>query len=80
MSKIESIAVLGSGCKKCNQLESNVKEALRTLDMDVEIRHITDFGEIAAYGVMLTPALVINENVVSCGKILKPSEIVKLLQ
>ncbi len=76
----ESVKVLGSGCKKCNQLEAAAKEALRQLGMDDTIEHVTDFAQIASYGVMTTPALVIDGKVVSYGKVLKTEEVVKILQ
>jgi len=74
------VKVLGSGCAKCNQLEVATKEALQQLGMDTAIDHVTDFSEIAAYGVMTTPALVIDGKVVSYGKVLKTEEVVKILQ
>ena len=76
----ESVKVLGSGCKKCNELEVNTVEALKQLGMDTAIDHVTDFTQIAAYGVMTTPALVVDGKVVSYGKVLKADEVVKLLQ
>lgn len=75
-----TIKVLGSGCSKWNELETNVKKALQQLGMDTEIEHVTDFSVIAAYGVMSTPALVVDEKVVSYGKVLKVDEAVRLLQ
>jgi small redox-active disulfide protein 2 len=75
-----SVKILGSGCAKCNQLEAATKAALEQLGMDVAIDHVTDFTKIAAYGVMSTPAIVVNEKVVSMGKVLKTDEIVKLMQ
>jgi small redox-active disulfide protein 2 len=75
-----TIKVLGSGCTKCNELEANVKKALEQLGMETAIEHVTDFSVIAAYGVMSTPALVVDEKVVSYGKVLKVDEAVKLLQ
>lgn len=78
--KINTVRILGSGCSKCNQLEAAAKEALVKLGVDAEISHVTDFGQIAAYGVMSTPALVVNEKVVSYGKVLKTEEIVKILE
>lgn len=75
-----SIKVLGSGCEKCNQLEAATKVALEQLNMDTTIDHITDFAQIATYGVMTTPALVIDGKVVSYGKVLKVDEVVKILQ
>jgi small redox-active disulfide protein 2 len=75
-----SVKVLGSGCAKCNQLEAAAKAALQQLGMDTSIDHVTDFAQIAAYGVMTTPALVVDGKVVSYGKVLKTEEIVKILQ
>ena len=74
------IKVLGSGCPKCNALEAAVKEALGQLGMDEEIDHVTDYAEMAKYGVMSTPALVLDGKVVSTGKVLKTAEVVKLLK
>ena len=77
---ISSIKVLGSGCSKCNKLEAAASDALKQLEIKTEIDHITDFAQIAAYGVMSTPALVINNKVVSYGKVLKPNEIIKIIR
>ena len=81
-TKIEgaSVKVLGSGCTKCNQLEAATKTALEQLGMDTTIDHVTDFSQIAVYGVMTTPALVIDGKVVSFGKVLKTNDVVKILQ
>jgi small redox-active disulfide protein 2 len=79
-TKGETVKVLGSGCAKCNQLEANVKVALEQLGMHSAIEHVTDFSQIAAYGVMSTPALVVDGKVVSYGKVLKVDEAVKLLE
>ncbi|NCB73624.1 MAG: thioredoxin family protein [Clostridia bacterium] len=75
-----SVKVLGSGCAKCNELEKAAKEALRELNMDETIDHVTDFAKIAAYGVMSTPALVVDGKVVSYGKALRKDEVVKILK
>ncbi len=80
MEKSISVKILGSGCAKCNKLEEATKEALEQLGMDQTVEHVTDFGQIAAYGVMSTPALVIDNKVVSFGKVLKTEEIIKILQ
>ena len=74
------VKVLGSGCAKCNQLEAATKAALGQLGMDTAIDHVTDFAQIAAYGVMSTPALVVDGKVVSYGKVLSQEEVVKILQ
>lgn len=74
------VKVLGSGCAKCNQLEAATKEALQQLGMDTTIDHVTDFSQIASYGIMTTPALVIDGKVVAYGKVLKTEEVVKILR
>ena len=74
------VNVLGSGCAKCNALEAAVRAALEELGMDAAIGHITDFRQIAAYGVMSTPALVVDGKVVSCGKVLSKEEAKAALQ
>lgn len=81
-AKVEgaSVKVLGTGCAKCNALEAATKTALEQLGMDTTIDHVTDFSQIAAYGVMTTPALVVDGKVVSYGKVLKTDEVVKILQ
>jgi len=75
-----SVKVLGTGCAKCNALETATKAALEQLGMDISIDHVTDFSQIAAYGVMTTPALVIDGKVVAYGKVLKVEEVVQILQ
>ena len=75
-----SVKILGSGCAKCNALEAATKAALDQLGMDTAIDHITDFSQIAAYGVMTTPALVFDGKVISYGRVLQPDEVVKLIQ
>ena len=74
------ILVLGSGCAKCNALEEVVRAALTELGMDPAVGHVTDFTQIAAYGVMSTPALVVDGKVVSSGKVLKKEEAAALIQ
>ena len=74
------VKVLGSGCAKCNALEKAVQGAMAELGMDEAIDHVTDFAQIAAYGVMTTPALVVDGKVVSYGKVLKKEEAKELLQ
>lgn len=75
-----AIKVLGGGCPKCRQLEASAKAALQELGMDEPIGHVTDYAEIAAYGVMSTPALVVDGKVVSYGKVLTKDEVAKLLK
>ncbi len=73
------IKVLGTGCKKCKQLEENAQKALEISGMEGQVEKVTDLNEIMNYGVMMTPALVINETVKSVGKVLMPDEIKNLL-
>lgn len=69
------IAILGTGCPKCIELENRVNAVLDELGMNKRAKHITDMTQIARFGVMSTPALVIDDKVVSAGKMLSPSEI-----
>ena len=71
------IKVLGSGCKACHQLYDNTMKAVE--GMGIEVEYITDLQKIMEYGAMSMPALVINEKVVSVGRVLKPAEISTLL-
>lgn len=73
------LEILGSGCQKCQQLESNVKSAIASLNIAAEIDHIKDPIDIAKRGVMQTPALVINGQVVSKGKVISADEVKSLL-
>ncbi len=75
-----SIKILGTGCKKCKQLEENAKAAIKLANVEAAVEKVTDISEIMNYGVMMTPALVINETVKSVGKLLTPDEIKKLLE
>ena len=73
------IKVLGSGCKSCHALLESTKEAIKAMGVTVEVEYVTDMQKIMEYGVMSMPALVVNENVVSMGKVLKPVEVENLL-
>lgn len=74
------VKILGSACAKCNALEANTLEALKALGMEPVVDHVTDFAAIASYGVMTTPALVVDGRVVSYGKLLKVEEITAILE
>jgi len=74
------IKILGSGCAKCNKLEENVRQALEEMNIELPIGHVTDFAQIATYGVMSTPALVLNGEVVSFGKVLTVDEVKHILK
>lgn len=73
------IEILGSGCAKCKQLAASTETAVKELNLSAEIVKVTEMEKITGYGVMMTPALVIDGVVVSGGRALKPDEIKKLL-
>ncbi|MBB1511720.1 TM0996/MTH895 family glutaredoxin-like protein [Tessaracoccus sp. MC1627] len=74
------IKVLGPGCKNCTNLEKNVREALTRLGVDAEVEKVTEYADIMAHGVMSTPGLVIDGDVVSYGRVPTPTQIVELIQ
>lgn len=76
---ISSIKILGAGCKSCHEQYENAKTAVRAMDLSVEVEYITDMEKVMEYGVMSMPAIVVNEKVVSMGKVLKVADIEKLL-
>ena len=73
------IKVLGPGCANCTTLEQRTREALELVGMEASVEKVTDFGEIASYGIMSTPGLVIDERVVVSGRVPKVDEIRALL-
>ena len=75
-----NIKILGGGCASCEKLLANTKEAIGNLGIDAEVEYITDFNVIGNYAVMSMPALVVDEKVVSTGKVLKSKEVEKLLK
>ncbi|MFP4120083.1 MTH895/ArsE family thioredoxin-like protein [Coleofasciculus sp.] len=75
-----TVEILGTGCKKCHQLEENARSAIASLGIAAEVVPITDPVEIAKRRVMSTPALAVNGKVVSKGKVISPEQIKPLLQ
>ncbi|MCM1989756.1 thioredoxin family protein [Oceanirhabdus seepicola] len=73
------IKVLGSGCANCKKLEENTRKATLELGIEATIEKVTDFKDIAAYGVMKTPALVVDEKVKLMGRVPSTEEIKKYL-
>lgn len=71
--------VLGAGCKSCHEQYENAKEAVKELGLSVEVEYVTDMQKVMEYGVMSMPALVVNEKVVSMGKVLKTADVIALL-
>jgi small redox-active disulfide protein 2 len=74
------IEVLGPGCPKCEATEANVKEAVKELGLEAEIRKVKDIKEIAAFGVFGTPSVVVDGRVKCVGKIPTKEEVKKWLQ
>jgi len=74
-----NIKVLGTGCSKCLKLENNVKDTIALLGIDAEVEKVTDLNKIMSYGVLMTPGLVINEKVVSFGRVLSVKDIAELI-
>ena len=74
-----NIKILGTGCAKCHQLEKTTKEVVKELGVDATVKEVKNFNEILAYNVLLTPGLVINEQVVSSGKVPTKAEISQLI-
>jgi len=75
-----SVKILGTGCKKCQNLENKVRELVSTNNIDAVVEKVTDINEMMNYGIMMTPGLVINEKVVSAGVIPKDDQIMKWLK
>jgi len=73
------IKILGTGCGKCEKLEKNLKKVLKESSLDASIENVEALKEIVRYGVMTTPALVVDEKVVSVGKVLSVKELKQIL-
>lgn len=73
------IKILGPGCRNCVNLEKATRQALADASLDAEVVKVTDYAEIAAYGVMATPGLVVDDKVLVSGRVPKPGEIRTLL-
>lgn len=74
------LEVLGSGCKRCQLLAENTKAAVAELGIDAEVVKVTDMAIIAGYGVMSTPALVVDGQVRLAGHIATPSQILEIIE
>lgn len=75
-----AVKVLGSGCANCKRLEAETRAALDEAAIAYELTKVSEYADIMAYNVLSTPALVINENVVSAGRIPRRSQIVEWAQ
>ena len=74
------IKVLGAGCKSCHEQYENVKKAVANMSLEAEVAYITDMEQVMSYGVMSMPAIVVNEQVVSMGKVLKAAQVEELFK
>jgi small redox-active disulfide protein 2 len=70
-----TIKVLGSGCANCKRLEQITRKVVTDLALEAEVIKVTDYNDIMAYNILSTPGLVINEKVVSSGRIPAPAEV-----
>ncbi|MBD3331552.1 thioredoxin family protein [candidate division GN15 bacterium] len=77
---MKQVKVLGPGCAKCEQLLAKTKEAVAELGLECTVEKVTDIGQITSYGVMITPALVVDDQVKVSGKVPKSDELKKMLQ
>ncbi|UCG56586.1 MAG: TM0996/MTH895 family glutaredoxin-like protein [Phycisphaerales bacterium] len=76
---MKKIQILGTGCPKCRTLAANADAAAKELGEDYEIEKVTDINEIMKFGVMMTPALAVDGNVKTVGKVPSPDEIRQML-
>ena len=70
-----TIKVLGSGCANCKRLEATARKVVETMGIEAEIEKVTDYAEMMKYAILSTPGLVINEKLVSAGRIPNETEI-----
>ena len=75
-----NIKILGPGCNNCANLEKATRQAVAELGIDATVEKVTDYGDIAGYGVMKTPGLVIDGEVVLSGKVASAKSIAELLR
>ncbi|KMO67294.1 thioredoxin family protein [Mycolicibacterium chlorophenolicum] len=73
------IKILGPGCRNCRNLEKNTREALASLGIDAGIEAVTDYAQIAGYGLMQTPGLVVDGQLVLAGKVPSTEELTTIL-
>lgn len=74
------VKILGTGCSNCQKLEENVIASIEEAKLDLIVQYVEDMAEIASYGVMSTPALVLDDKVLSYGKVLSKEAIISLLK
>ncbi|HAH87716.1 MAG TPA: thioredoxin family protein [Armatimonadetes bacterium] len=74
------IQILGTGCPKCKQLMANAEQAVRESGADAQIEKVSDLQEIMKFGVMMTPALAVDGEVKSSGKVISAKEIAEIIR
>jgi small redox-active disulfide protein 2 len=77
---MKKIQILGMGCSKCKSLAQNAETAAKELGLQYSLEKVTDLKEIMKFGVMTTPALVIDDKVKTAGKLLNVNEIKEMLK
>ena len=77
---MKTIQILGTGCAKCRQLGVNAEEAAKEAEIPYKLEKVTDLADIAAMGIMSTPALVIDGEIKSMGKLLTPDQIIEFFR
>ncbi len=77
---MKKIQILGTGCSKCTKLAANTETAAKSLGIEYEIEKVTDINKIMSFGVMTTPALVVDGEVKVVGKVPSPADIEDLLK
>ncbi|MCJ7714741.1 thioredoxin family protein [Candidatus Bathyarchaeota archaeon] len=75
-----TVKIFGTGCKKCQTLEAKVRDLVAVNNIDADVEKVTDIQEMVRYGIMMTPGLVVNEQVKSFGIIPKDDQIIKWLK
>ena len=76
---MKKIQILGTGCPKCKKMAENAKEAAKQLDLEFEVEKVTDINEMMKFGVMVTPALVVDGEVKAVGKVPSSEQIKQML-
>lgn len=76
---MKKLQILGTGCMKCNKLAEAAEEAAKSLGIEYQLEKVTDINQIMSFGVMMTPALVVDGEVKVVGKVPSPEEIKKML-
>ena len=74
------IKILGTGCRKCNILEDNVRKAVDSFEEDIKVSKVTEIGEMMSYNILVTPCIVINEMLVTAGKVSTVAEITEMIK